>query len=357
MKITREGKRFVLAALLIAVAAVNTGNNLIYLILSLMLSFVLLSVLLLRINLSGLLLEVRINPPVFAGEEASMTVLTKNKKRFIPTYSINILTAGAAPVYCILLPARGQMEKVMKIRYERRGLYSYGDFQVSSGFPFILFNKIRTVTVSGEALVYPALRDVGNIVPEMSGKGGLEAARMSGSGDEIYSIREFKYGDDWRKIHWKASAKASGLMVREYAEHGLSKTTIIVDNLMPPPHPPLAKGGQGGGSKERITATEELTDELFEKVVSLTGSLASYFLDMGHVVRILSCKKVIPFGGGDEHLYKILDTLAVIREEEAWDCPVPYDGEGFFISVLKSSDALVDRYTAVNAVTVYADTL
>ena len=58
MKITREGKRFILTTVLIGVAALNTGNNLIYLIFSLMLSFIALAIVLLRINLSGITLEV-----------------------------------------------------------------------------------------------------------------------------------------------------------------------------------------------------------------------------------------------------------------------------------------------------------
>jgi hypothetical protein len=75
MKTTPEGKRFLLATFLITVAAVNTGNNLIYLILSLMLSFILLSIVLLKINLSGLSLEVSINPPVFAINDSYQRIL------------------------------------------------------------------------------------------------------------------------------------------------------------------------------------------------------------------------------------------------------------------------------------------
>ena len=79
MKFTREGKRFFLATALIAVAAVNTGNNLIYLILSLMLSFTTLSYIILRINLSSLLLEVSFSGPVFAGEPARAVLFIDRK--------------------------------------------------------------------------------------------------------------------------------------------------------------------------------------------------------------------------------------------------------------------------------------
>ena len=83
MKITREGKRFILATGLIAVAAVNTGNNLIYLIFSLMLSFILLAVMLLRMNLSRISLEVSIDHPVFASEQTYASFTIKNSKKLI----------------------------------------------------------------------------------------------------------------------------------------------------------------------------------------------------------------------------------------------------------------------------------
>src|ERR1700690_2029718 len=90
MKTTREGNRFILATVLILVAAFNTGNNLIYLILSLMLSFLFLSVLILRINLAGLEIEASAEGPVFAGEETALNVRLRNKKRVFPCYSTNV---------------------------------------------------------------------------------------------------------------------------------------------------------------------------------------------------------------------------------------------------------------------------
>jgi len=72
METTREGRRFILAACLIGLAAFNTGNNLIYLIFSLMLSLAALSLLTLRINLSGISARVYLGHPVFAGDRVSV---------------------------------------------------------------------------------------------------------------------------------------------------------------------------------------------------------------------------------------------------------------------------------------------
>jgi uncharacterized protein (DUF58 family) len=341
MKATREGKRFVLASVLIAVAALNTGNNLIYLILALMLSLVVISFGILKKNLSGLSLTVDSISAVFAGEEASFSVMLKNRKRRIPSYSVNILSEGmTARAYFPVVPAHGETAEDVKILFIRRGLYGTRSFTAQSGFPFIFFTGEKKMEVAGEVLVYPALCDVGDIVSEGWGSAEGDTMRMAGAGEEIHSIRDFRYGDDLRHIHWKVSAKVADLMVKEYAEHTLRRTTIILDNL------------RTGGLREK-----QDIDEVFEKAVSLAGSLAKHFIERGHLVRVVSSRKVIPFGSGDEQLFKILDILATIVEEDRWESPLPGEGEGMIISVLGSSRPAAEGLVAMSTMVVHAETL
>lgn len=334
MKVTGEGKRFIVAASLIAVAAVNTGNNLIYLILSMMLSLLILAVLLLKINLSGLSAEVFSKPPVFAGEETVLNLHIGNDKRFVKTYSVNCFVTGVqAPVYIAdVLPRKG-VERTVAAKFQRRGLYRYGTLRIRSGFPFIFFYRESMVKASGEVLVYPGLCDVSDHLGPLTGKGIMAAHILSGSGDEMYSLREFRCGDDWRRIHWKVSAKTGALFVKEYADQDSTKMTIILDNLLP-----------AGG-------------DLFEKAVSLSGSLARHFLERGFFVRLISCKKIIPFGKGREHLLKILDILAVIREEDGWDSPGRDEKDGATVLVLKSRATMRGPDRGVDDMVVYADSV
>ncbi len=334
MRITREGKRFILAAVLIAATAVNTGNNLIYLIFSLMLSFIVLAVVMLRTNLSGISLAVSIDHPVFAGEQTSVFFTIINSRKLIPAYSVRVTASeAAAPVYCPFIAPRGFVKKEMKMTFGKRGLYSYGDFFIQSGFPFILFEKSVAVKVSGDVLVYPALMNIEQTLPDISGQEGLAIGRMTGTGSEIHSMREFRYGDDWRDIHWKASAKASSLIIKEYALTDIRKITVIIDNLSP-------------------------SDEAaFEKVLSLAASFAERFLDAGYFVRMLSCRKVIPFGFGREHFFKTLDVLALMQEENEQDCPMSFDNEGHTILLLKSRGSSFSSFIASADTVIYADSL
>ncbi len=348
MKTTREGRRFVLAAFLIAIAAVNTGNNLIYLILALMVSVSVLAVALLKVNLSGLTAEVFFDGPVFAGEQTYATVVIRNKKRFIPSYSLRIAADGVvSTAYCGVIRPGEEVEKVVRLRFRKRGLYGHRDFFAESGFPFILLSSKRAIGVSGEILVYPELIETSGLIAGSFRVSGAEASVKGSSGDEMYSIRDYRYGDDQRRIHWKATAKTAGLMVKEYAEGQYRRATIVIDNLSVPVQ--QRPGGLKGGGEIPSPA-------IFEKVVSVVGSLARDLIERGYLVRVMSCRKVVPFGAGREHLFRILDILAVIGEEPFWDSP-PAVGEDLFVSVFKSRGTSSNLPVAPAGTVVYADSL
>lgn len=347
MKTTREGRRFALAALLIGVAAVNTGNNLIYLILALMVSVAVLGVVLLKFNLSGLTMEVSIKGPVFAKEDAYVTVLIRNNKRLVPSYSFRIGAAGAgSPVYCAMIPAGGCLEKTVSLQFETRGLHGSRDFWFESGFPFILLRKKKAAGTSGVILVYPERVETGDLSAGSAAVSGARAFMRVSSGDEMHAIRPYRYGDDCRKIHWKATAKTSDLMVTEFAESDCRRATVVIDNLSL-----HVGGGDGSGSAgERGSLSGS-----FEKAVSITGSLAQELIGKGYLVRIMSCRKVVPFGTGSDHLFRILGVLAVIGEETSWDSPTPDDND-FLVVVLRSRGISGLPFAAAGMV-MYADSL
>jgi uncharacterized protein (DUF58 family) len=335
MKLSREGKRFSLVTVLIAAAALNTGNNLIYLILSMMLSILVLSIVLLRINIKGLVLKVSQVQPVFANNAAYMDVTLSNKKRTIPSYSIKVSmpksTKGQA--YFPKISGSSELSRTAAIVYKRRGIYRYGDFFIDSSFPFIFFSKRIMCKVDGEVLVYPEIKETDGIIPESTGEGYELSYSSIGTGDEFAMIREYRYGDDWRRIQWKASAKTAKLLVTQYAAEEPKRLTVILDNLMP-----------------HYT-------ESFERAISVAASITDRFLKEGFFVRLLTCKKVIPFGSGMEHLFKILDVLAVIEGQNSWECPLSDELEGLIILVLNSEHSSLRRFINSSDMVIYATAL
>jgi len=335
MKLTREGKRFLIATVLIGFAAFNTANNLIYLVFSMMLSILFLSLVILKWNFKGLSLKVSHKKPLFAKRISHMNIALVNDKKHIPSYSIRVLMPEKVDgyVYFPEIPMVSETEQDVPVFYERRGIYRYGDFFIESSFPFLFFQKRFPCACEGEVIVYPEIKELDTGIPDMVKNWHDSSPTQIGKGDEFSMIREFGYGDDWRRIHWKASAKAAQFMVKEYAAYEPKKLTIILDNLKP--H----------------------DKETFEKAVSLTASMTGRFLNEGYFIRLLTCRKMIPFGNSRDHLFKILDVLAGIEGQDTWECPISDEHEGVHVMILSSEGSPLSRFMASTDRVIYAATL
>ncbi|MDA8084551.1 MAG: DUF58 domain-containing protein [Nitrospiraceae bacterium] len=334
MRSTREGKRFLLGTALIAVAAVNTGNNLIYLILSLMLSFLLLSFLFARINLSGLHIDVAIDRMIIAGVMTRARIIVTNGDRLVPRYSVRVLSGVLRKELSFhRIPAKGSAEATADVLFEKRGVHPELIFTAGSSFPFILFYSCKTVRLAKNFLVYPSYYDIDPAHYAAYFRTGEGRARPAGNGSDIFQLRDYRDGDDPKRIHWKATAKRSVLMTREYAEQDGSMVTIVLDNTAP-----------------------DLSGD-FEKAVSLTASLARFFTGRGDLVRVVSGGSMVPFGHGQEHLQRILDMLAVIAEDGTGQGVTVPDDRGFIISVLKSHEGNQSGVSYAGGEVVYVDTV
>jgi uncharacterized protein (DUF58 family) len=332
VKPTKEGKRFILATLLIVMAAVNTGNNLIYLILAMMFSILLIAVVVLSLNLKNLIPSISVVQPVFAKSRSILKVSLLNRKMSIPSYSIHINPPDGIKGHSIIphVISSSQVSVDMDVVFEKRGIYSFGDFSLESSFPFILFNKKIRSHVGGDITVYPEIKEVDGLIPDLISSEYDSTVVRRGPGEEFMMIREFRYGDSIRKIQWKTSAKSGKLMVKETGIDEPRLFTIILDNIKP------------------------LDKDSFEKAVSFAASLAERFIRIGFFVRLITCKKLIPFGSGTEHLFKILDVLALIGEEDTWECPMMHEMQGTGVLILKSADSSLIKAVPMCSMVVYA---
>lgn len=352
---TREGKRFLLVTLLIAMAAFNTGNNLIYLILAMMLSIFSVSVIVLGINLGGLDLRVSVLQPVFAKQAARLNIFITNAKKFVPSYSLKIHPphggsydpflkgvydgvstseprGGVAPGqgYIAYVPASSEASGSATVFFKSRGVYRYGDFTVESGFPFIFFRQKFRSRIKGEIKVYPEIKEIEKVFEFSSTHDGAYTTR-TGLGDELLMIRDFRYGDGMKLVHWKASAKAEKLMVKEFAEQEPGKVSIILDDTRP------------------------FDADAFEKAVSFAASIARRLIEDGFLVGLVTSGDRLSFGSGPEQLFKILDILAVIKESDTSQLPQPEESRS--ILILKSGDSPLKRLAPASDMVVYASAL
>lgn len=295
-RLTREGRVFLGATLLVGVAAINTGNNLLYMLLGAMLAFIVLSGILAEIALRGLSLARRVPPGLHAGQETAITIIVRNQKRHLPSFNLAVRESFGPrrtldPVHFVHLAPRATDEGSYRCVFPRRGRCRFRGFVVETTFPFGLFVKSREIDVPDAAIVYPRV-DMPVELPALRGGGSGEGAMRRGIGEEFYGLREYRSGDDRRRIYWKGSARRRQLLVRETAQGAASSVELYVANVAP------------AGKR----------DPLFEATLDHAATLALKLFEAGYAVSLASFDEPLPADVGAEHARALLTRLALMRQ-------------------------------------------
>lgn len=222
---TRAGWSFFAITFGVGFAALNTGNNLLYLVLALMLSFLVLSGVLSESALRGIAVRRRLPRELYAGAAGSVVLEIANRQHRVPAFAIvvedrvrgdarNLRAAGR--VFALRVAPGGVETRVYRLRPERRGILEFVEFQVATRFPFGLFSKSLELDSEQAALVYPAVERLmvlpGFGTPRDRGDG---IAGRSGTGAASSGLRDFAPGDPARRIHWRSSLRRGALVVRD----------------------------------------------------------------------------------------------------------------------------------------------
>jgi len=288
---TREGKRFILIIAVLTLAALNTGNNLMYLILSMLLSMGFLSLIIPIVNLKGLSISLKIDEPIFADTPTLVKLKLINHKRF-PSFSLKISTdifKNNEEFYVKKIAPYGETLIQKQLCLKKRGIYNLTSVRIITSFPFIFFQFIDIHTYEKQIIVYPKLIDIDDISAQWSSTTVLSASIKSSSGDYPHSLRKYIEGDPIKYIHWKASAKLDTLMVKEFYKEKTQRVSVVLDN----------------GSST--------TEELFERAVSICASVLVELFNMGIPFRLITMEKAFPYGTGMSHLMLQMDWLATVK--------------------------------------------
>jgi uncharacterized protein (DUF58 family) len=351
--ITREGILFISLVFLLSLAAINTGNNLLYIILASMLSTIAVSGIVSHNSLKQVSLSLQMPENVFAGEKVSIKVSMKNLKRIFPSFSILVqdseLGQGLSSLsrvrrfvsrkktvptdssvvdramlrqiayFPILRPGEVRSELVVQ-SFPRRGLYRLQGFWISTRFPFGFFRRGERIWAKGEVLVYPLIQEIPSFFHLLPFLPGRLESRHVGPGENLFSIRKYQEAERARIIDWKATAKTGELMAREFAREEESKFCLILDTRVFSP------------------STVDGEDN-FEKAVSLSASIAAYFLREGAEMEFVTPSEYIPRGAGINHLYRILRSLADIKcEIVAPARPKEFRAPGDFLGIAHNQE-------------------
>lgn len=238
VKITREGKYFIGITIGVGFAAINTGNNLLYLLLGMLLSLIVVSSVMSELSLRNLTVIRRLPPRAQVGRPHLVEIEVYNHKKRAPSYAIEIedLRAGQpADKRCFFLKISPRSAQVAAYRRTpaRRGRDCHIGFRIATRFPFGLFEKSRELAADGDLIIYPAVDPV-RLPPEQPGvRLGGDGALGRGHGDEIVGVRPMRDGDDPRDIYWRKSTVANQFVLRERARETRRDVMFSLDNRHP----------------------------------------------------------------------------------------------------------------------------
>ena len=303
---TREGKVFLLVTFGVGIAAVNTGNNLLFLVLGFLLALTILSGVMSELVLRFVRVERRLPERAFAGQVALIELVLRNGKSRLESYSLEVedlVTGTPTERRCYFLKVAPGGEQVAAYRRTpaRRGVLRLDGFRVATRYPFGIIEKSRSWDAPGELLVYPALRpapDAG--LTRVLGAQDVPAARI-GAGSEFAGLREVREGDDARTVHWRRSAALGRIVVRERHRDEALRVALVVDNARP-------------------EGADAAWEAALEETISRAAWLAQRALARGAAVEVLARGERSPFvaaGSAADPVWRFLALLAPIPAKGA----------------------------------------
>jgi uncharacterized protein (DUF58 family) len=278
-EVTRAGMVYMVITLVIGIASINTGNNLLYIVVAALLSAILVSGIASAVVLRHLELDVHLPEHVFAGRPMLARMLLRNLSGWLPSFSIRVVPSKRKPIkrwrweaYTLGLPrnrpAESQWLRVpdrrlrrvlenpdkpilkqtvyfpflgagqdlradLEMNFPARGCYREKDFGLATRFPFAFLTKTRRIALAREVIVYPTVeppQEFFEVLPMVTGE---FAAFVRGRGYDLYRIREYMPEDSARHVDWKATARTGALKVREFSREDERKLRVVFDNPLP----------------------------------------------------------------------------------------------------------------------------
>lgn len=238
LKVTREGKFFLGITLGVGFAAINTANNLLYLLLGMLLALIIVSGVMSELSLRQLNVVRRLPLRAQVGRAHLVEIEVFNRKKRSPSYAIEVedLRAGQpADKRCFFLKVSPQSAQVAAYRRTptKRGHDLHTGFRVATRFPFGLFEKSREIPSLGELIIYPAVDPVKLPGAASGPSAGVEGSSSRGHGEEFIGLRPMRDGEDPRDIYWRKSASLGQLVLRERAREARPDVRLALDVWKP----------------------------------------------------------------------------------------------------------------------------
>lgn len=219
---------YIAITLLLGFSAVNTGNNLLFLVVSGLLAFMSITGMAGMLNIRGLVPQLLPPEEIFAGSPATFRLKLHNTKARIPSFLIRLQCQEGKPVTIPLVPAGEPVFASMGLTFPQRGEARVASVCISSPFPVNFFTRYWTINLDSSFVVFPRL------LPGAGAGDSREAERQGsrvnlarGLDGELERIYGYTGCEPLRMIHWKLSARSDELLVKEFGRQAM--TPLIID--------------------------------------------------------------------------------------------------------------------------------
>jgi uncharacterized protein (DUF58 family) len=175
----------------------------------------------------------------------------------------------------------------------KRGVFSGGEVHLTSGAPFGVSRSRHRLSIASETIVVPRWVDLASfpLIEPSTGSDLMHERLRAGAGEDFLGVREFRPGDPLRAVHWRSSARAGTLVVREFEQEVSSRAALVLVGT---------NHGEGPGSS-------------FEMLVSSVASIGIYALTTGHPIHMASVRHGVAEHLVDPSRNALLDWLAQVE--------------------------------------------
>ncbi len=229
----------------------------------------------------------------------------------------------ARPFFVPYLPRGRSVTLPYETICARRGWFEFPPVALSTRAPFGFFSARLDISAPTGVLVFPEYRELKRLALFDQTPAAQDTFTHLGVGGEFVGVREYRPGDSPRHVHWRSTARAGQLIVKEFAVETEPGLTIALDLRV-----------------SSVIGFNENTS--LELAIKIAASLARYAYQRGLPVSLATNSRRWPVPPGPLSWWGLMNTLARVQgegDQSFTDCLHGLRGTSFIAAVLTSPDA------------------